>query len=343
MKLRSSSWVVAAICCGLVFLLSCHGNQSALNAGGLQSARIERLWWLMFAIILAVYVIVLAWLGGALYRSRTTAAVNDVPPQVNPAADRRATLVVGTAITITVVLLFVILVASVLTGHAIANLNSKNPVTIDVIGHQWWWEVRYEATQADQTVVTANEIHIPVGQPVVIKTSSVDVIHSFWAPNLHGKRDLIPGYQNALWIEADRAGTYRGQCAEFCGHQHAHMAFFVVAEPVEKFHAWLAQQVSTPPPPADPIAKEGQKVFLSHTCVMCHTIRGSGAGAKLGPDLTHIASRMTIGAGSRPNTPGNLAGWIVDSQSIKPGNKMPPNPLKSDDLNALLAYLETLK
>jgi cytochrome c oxidase subunit II len=342
MRLRNSFWSVA-LCCGLLFLVSCHGNQASLNSGGLQAGRIERLWWLMFAIILAVYVIVLAWFGTAVYRSRTSAAVNDIPPQVNPAADRRSTLVVGAAITITVVLLFVILTASVLTGHAIANLNSKNPVTIDVIGHQWWWEVRYEATQADQTVITANEIHIPVGQPVVIKTSSVDVIHSFWAPNLHGKRDLIPGYQNALWIQADRAGTFRGQCAEFCGHQHAHMAFFVVAEPVEKFKSWLAQQVSTPPPPADPVVKQGQQVFLTHTCIMCHTIRGSGAGAKLGPDLTHLASRMTIAAGTLPNTRGNLAGWILDSQSIKPGNKMPPNPMKSDDLNALLTYLETLK
>jgi cytochrome c oxidase subunit 2 len=203
--------------------------------------------------------------------------------------------------------------------------------------------VRYEATEADQTVITANEIHVPLGEPVVIKTSSTDVIHSFWAPNLHGKRDLIPGYQNALWIEADREGVYRGQCAEFCGHQHAHMSFYVIAEPPEKFRSWLAAQASTPPPPSDPSAKEGQQVFLSHTCVMCHTIRGTQAGAKMGPDLTHIASRMTIAAGTLPNTTGNLAGWILDSQSIKPGNKMPPNPLKADDLNALLKYLGTLK
>jgi cytochrome c oxidase subunit 2 len=309
----------------------------------MQAARIERLWWLIFSIILGVYVIVVAWCGMAIYRSRTTVPVNAVPPQVNTTADRRSSFVVGIAITITVVLLFVILTASVLTGHAIANLTSKNPVTIDITGHQWWWEVRYEATQADQTVVTANEIHIPVGQPVVIKTSSVDVIHSFWAPNLHGKRDLIPGYQNAIWIEADREGTFRGQCAEFCGHQHAHMAFLVIAEPADKFQAWLGQQVSTPPPPYDPVAKDGEKVFLTHTCVMCHTVRGSGAGAKLGPDLTHLASRMTIAAGTLPNTRGNLAGWILDSQSIKPGNKMPPNPLSSDDLTALLTYLETLK
>ena len=342
MKRWSSFWFFV-LCCGFMCLISCHGNQAALNSKGLQAARIERLWWLMFSIILAVYVIVLAWVGRAIMRSRTSLPQHEIPPQVNPAADRRMTIVVASALGITVVLLFVMLTASVLTGHAISGLTSKNPVTISIIGHQWWWEVRYEATQADQTVVTANEIHIPVGQPVVIKTSSVDVIHSFWAPNLHGKRDLIPGYQNALWIQADQEGTYRGQCAEFCGHQHAHMAFFVIAEPLDKFSAWLAHQVSTPQPPANPVAKEGEQVFLSHTCIMCHTIRGNGSGGKFGPDLTHLASRMTIAAGTLPNNRGNLAGWILDSQSIKPGNKMPPNPLKSDDLNALLAYLETLQ
>jgi cytochrome c oxidase subunit 2 len=340
---RHGPFLMMAFCLGLLLIAGCHGNQAALNSKGIQAARIERLWWLMFSIILGVYVVVLGWMGTAVYRARTHRPENEIPPQVNPVADQRMTKVVGVAIGATVVLLFVMLIASVVTGHAIANLSSKNPVSIDVIGHQWWWEVEYEATQADQTVITANEIHIPVGQPVVIKTSSQDVIHSFWAPNLHGKRDLIPGYENAFWIQADEEGTFRGQCAEFCGHQHAHMGFFVVAESPAKFQAWLAHQVSTPPPPSDPVAKHGEEVFLSHTCVMCHTIRGSGAGARMGPDLTHIASRMTIAAATLPNTRGNLAGWILDSQSIKPGNKMPPNPLKSDDLNALLTYLETLQ
>jgi cytochrome c oxidase subunit II len=334
---------LGTLCAPLILLASCHGNQTPLNSAGLQADRIERLWWLMFWIVLGVFGVVLAWFGGALFRSRIRADESEIPPQVNPEADRRMTQVVAVALGATVVLLFVILTASVLTGHAMSGLTSKNPVSIEVIGHQWWWEVRYEATQADQTVVTANEIHIPVGQPVVIKTSSRDVIHSFWAPNIQGKRDLIPGYENALWIQADRPGVFRGQCAEFCGHQHAHMAFFVVAEPLDKFQSWLKQQVSTPSPPGDPTAIEGQEVFLSHPCIMCHTIRGSGAGAKLGPDLTHIASRMTIGAGTRPNTKGNLAAWLLDSQSIKPGNMMPPNPMKPDDLNALLTYLETLK
>jgi cytochrome c oxidase subunit 2 len=342
MSRRIPFWSIA-LCCALMCLVSCHGNQVALNAKGLQAARIERLWWFMFSIVVGVYIVVVVWVGSAVLRSRTSASVTEIPPQVNAAADKRMTIVVGSAIGLTVILLFVMLTSSVMTGHAISGLTSKNPVAIDIIGHQWWWEVRYEATQADQTVITANEIHIPVGQPVVIKTSSVDVIHSFWAPNLHGKRDLIPGYQNALWIQADEAGTYRGQCAEFCGHQHAHMAFFVIAETPDKFNAWLAQQVSTPPEPADPVAKQGEQVFLTHTCVMCHTVRGNGSGGKFGPDLTHIASRNTIAAGTLPNNRGNLAGWILDSQSIKPGNKMPPNPLPSDDLNALLAYLETLK
>jgi cytochrome c oxidase subunit 2 len=297
----------------------------------------------MFSIVVSVYLVVMAWLGSAILRSRTASSITEIPPQVNATAERRMTIVVGSAIGLTVVLLFVILISSVITDHAISGLTSKNPVAIDIIGHQWWWEVRYEATQADQTVITANEIHIPVGQPVVIKTSSVDVIHSFWAPNLHGKRDLIPGYQNALWIQADQEGSYRGQCAEFCGHQHAHMAFIVIAEPVDKFKAWLAQQVSTPPEPVEAVVSHGEQVFLTHTCIMCHTIRGNGSGAKFGPDLTHIASRTTIAAGTLPNNRGNLAAWILDSQSIKPGNKMPPNPLSSDDMNALLAYLETLK
>jgi cytochrome c oxidase subunit II len=328
---------------GLLLLASCHGNQSALAPNGLQAARIERLWWLIFGITVSVYVIVIAWLGTAVYRARSSQPESEIPPEVNPRADRRMTAVVGSAIGVTVILLFVLLAASVVTGHTLSTLSSRNPISIQVIGHQWWWEVRYQATQADQTVTTANEIHVPVGVPVVVNTSSTDVIHSFWAPNLHGKRDLIPGYTNALWFQADREGTYRGQCAEFCGHQHAHMAFFVIAEPMDKFQQWLSQQVSTPKPPADPEAQRGEQVFLTHTCVMCHTIRGSGAGAKLGPDLTHIASRTTIAAGTLTNTRGNLAGWILDSQSIKPGNKMPPNPMNADDLNALLAYLETLK
>jgi cytochrome c oxidase subunit 2 len=192
------------------------------------------------------------------------------------------------------------------------------------------------------TVTTANEIHVPTGVPVVLLLTSADVIHSFWAPNIQGKRDLIPPYQNAFWIQVDNEGVYRGQCAEYCGHQHAHMAFELVAESPAKFQAWQQAQVKPAAEPGDPEAKRGEQIFLSGPCVMCHTIRGTPAGSHVGPDLTHLASRRTIGAGTLPNTPGNLAGWIMDSQRIKPGNRMPPISLSGDDLTALLTYLRTL-
>ena len=223
------------------------------------------------------------------------------------------------------------------------GLVSKNPISIQVIGHQWWWEVVYPNTDPSQQVTTANEIHIPVGVPVVLNTASRDVIHSFWAPNLQGKRDLIPGYTTALWFEADRPGVFRGQCAEFCGLQHAKMAFYIVAEEPAKFQDWLQHQIAPAPSPDTDQKRRGQQVFESNACVMCHTVRGTLAGSRVGPDLTHVASRISLAAGTLPNNPGNLAAWIVDSQSIKPGNRMPPNMLPASDLQDLLAYLESLK
>jgi cytochrome c oxidase subunit 2 len=231
----------------------------------------------------------------------------------------------------------------VITGKKVEGLTSKNPVTIQVTGHQWWWEITYPNPQADQTVVTANEIHIPVHTPVVILTNSADVIHSFWAPNINGKRDLLPGYSSAFWIQIDQPGTYHGQCAEFCGLQHAHMGFSIVAEDANEFQAWEAQQLKPATEPTDEEAARGRAVFLTHACIMCHTIRGTDAGSKYGPDLTHLASRQMIAAETLPNTSGALAGWIVDPQRIKPGNKMAPNPLPPDDLQALIKYLQILK
>jgi cytochrome c oxidase subunit 2 len=177
----------------------------------------------------------------------------------------------------------------------------------------------------------------------VIELRSTDVIHSFWPPNLSPKRDLIPGYVNSLWFRADTPGIYRAQCAEYCGHQHAKMAMLVVAEPPDSFAQWLVQQRDTAHTPADSLGLRGQEVFLASSCVMCHAIAGTPAGSRIGPDLTHLASRRTIAAGTLPNNRGNLAGWIVDPQRIKPGAKMPPNQLSPPDLNALLAYLESLR
>jgi cytochrome c oxidase subunit 2 len=212
-----------------------------------------------------------------------------------------------------------------------------------VTGHQWWWDVRYDAHVPAHRVRTANEIHIPVGQPILLKLRTSDVIHSFWVPSLHGKRDLIPGQTNTLWLQADRPGTYRGQCAEFCGHQHAHMGLLVVAEPPERFAGWQERQRQPAAEPADALARRGREVFVAGPCALCHAVRGTEAAAEVAPDLTHLGSRLTIAAATLANTPGHLAGWIVDPQRLKPGSHMPPMSLAADDLQALLAYLGSLR
>jgi cytochrome c oxidase subunit 2 len=237
----------------------------------------------------------------------------------------------------------VLLAADVFTSRALARLPLKDAVNIELIGHQWWWEARYHDEDPSREFTTANELHIPVGRPVVVTLRSNDVIHSLWIPNLQGKKDLIPGRTATLRLRADRAGTYRGQCAEFCGLEHALMALLVEAEPGERYEAWAAQQRRPAAAPADALARRGQEVFLGKSCVMCHTVTGTTANARLGPDLTHLASRRTIASGMFPNNRGHLAGWILDPQSLKPGVNMPANSLPPDDLQALLAYLETLK
>jgi cytochrome c oxidase subunit 2 len=203
--------------------------------------------------------------------------------------------------------------------------------------------VRYLDPLPSSSFSTANEIHIPVGQPVELTLRSVDVIHSFWVPNLHGKKDLIPGQVNTLVLQADRPGIFRGQCAEFCGLQHANMALYVVAEPPDEFARWQERQRRPAPEPATDAARRGRDVFMASSCVLCHKIGGTMAGGVAGPDLTHVASRLSLAAGTLPNTRGHRAGWIVDPQMHKPGNNMPPNLLSPGDLQALLSYLDTLR
>jgi cytochrome c oxidase subunit 2 len=224
-----------------------------------------------------------------------------------------------------------------------AELDRKQGVNIEITGHQWWWEVRYQDPDASSIFTTANEIHIPVGVPVTFTLKATDVIHSFWVPNLHGKKDLIPGKVSTIWLQADKAGVYRGQCAEFCGHQHAHMALWIFAEPREQFDAWRRNQIQSAVAPASSTEQKGQQVFLSSACVMCHAINGTTAGANVGPNLTHLASRNTIAAATLPNDREHLAQWVSDSQQIKPGNRMPPNKLLPEDMQALLDYLQSLK
>jgi cytochrome c oxidase subunit 2 len=221
---------------------------------------------------------------------------------------------------------------------------AANPVVIKITGHQWWWQVEYEnEAEPSKMMTTANELHVPVGRPVKLNLQSSDVIHSFWVPNMHGKKDLVPGHPTDMWLRATQPGRFRGQCAEFCGLQHAHMRLTFVAEPSEQFDQWMQGQSSDAPPPVTPTAHRGLDVFMSNQCMMCHAISGTNARATVGPDLTHIGSRAMLASGAIPNTRGYLAGWIANPQNIKPGVRMPPNALASDDLNALLDYLESLK
>ena len=306
--------------------------QSVLNPAGPQAASIEGLWWLIFWISTAVFAAVIAVLATAVLRSSAK--------QSSDATLTRAVMMSAGA---TVAILFVWLVASVWAGRAIASPKMSDAVTINVTGRQWWWQLEYVDTVPSNRFRGANEIHIPVGRPIVINVTSRDVIHSFWVPALHGKRDLIPGYTSAIWLQADRAGLYRGQCAEFCGYQHAHMALHVRAESDTDFQKWVVAQRRPAEEPSTDGQRRGRDVFMAGTCPQCHSIRGTLAGAAFGPDLTHVGSRAMLGAGTVPNTIDNLKRWVRNPQDIKPGSKMPPQDLNDADLSALAEYVERLK
>jgi cytochrome c oxidase subunit 2 len=216
---------------------------------------------------------------------------------------------------------------------------STTPMTIEVVGKQWFWEVRYPGT----AVVTANEIHIPARTRVNLVAVTGDVIHSFWVPQLNRKIDMIPGRRNRVLLYADKPGRYRGQCAEFCGLQHANMAMTVVAQPPARFRAWLANMAQPRRTPSGPAARRGEQVFVSERCSSCHTIRGTSAHGTIGPDLTHVATRARLAAETIANSERGLTRWISDPQKIKPGTKMPAVDLSTDELHAVVAYLRSLR
>ena len=312
---------------------------TTLNPASPQARLVARLGDSMYVTAAIVFVLVVAALLWGAFHRRGSA-----DPSVDDAGrDRPMRTAVLLATGVTTAILFVFLIFDVSVGRTITTNPGKGALQIRVTGHQWWWEVQYRDSLPKNWVTTANEIHIPVGSPVAFELRSIDVIHSFWPPNLSPKRDQIPGNENSLWFQADSAGVYRGQCAEFCGHQHAKMAFLVVAESPGEFASWLARQRDTASTPRDSMARRGRDVFLASSCVMCHVVSGTPAGSRIGPDLTHLASRRTLAACTLPNTRENLTGWIVDPQAIKPGVKMPPNQLSGPELLALVAYLETLK
>jgi cytochrome c oxidase subunit 2 len=305
---------------------------------------IHGVWRLLFWVCAAVFVLVLAALLWATLRRRGGFTEYTAPEiHLDWGTERRMSRVVGTALAATIFVLIAFTLSSYSVGRSLFSYAGDGIVSVEVIGHQWWWEVRYQDAVPSNSFITANEIHIPVGETVKITLRSDDVIHSFWVPNLHGKKDLVPGQRNIFYVAADRAGTFRGQCAEFCGLQHAHMALYVVAEPKDEFAKWQEKQRQPAEEPQTDEQKRGQQVFLAGPCAMCHAIQGTTAGATMGPNLTHLVSRRSIGAGRLPNTRGHRAGWIVDPQTQKPGINMPPIILPPDDLQALLSYLDMLQ
>jgi cytochrome c oxidase subunit II len=318
---------------------------NALEPFGPQAGHFVDLWRIfMFActfVFVAILVAVLIALRRAPRAGDATPADLSMVNAPEPLVRRNVTR----AVIASVLALVALIVASVFTDRAMARMSLQNAVHVELTGHQWWWTVRYlDGPNASDIFVTANEMHIPVGRPVVVKLRADDVIHSLWVPSLSGKKDLIPGRTALLNLRADKPGIYRGQCAEFCGLEHAFMGLLVVAEPDDRFQQWAAAQRQPAPDPTDAKAQRGKQVFQSTSCAMCHAIQGADfAGAQHAPDLTHVASRQTLASGTLKNDREQMAAWIRNPQLFKPGTAMPATPLSQDDLDAVVAYLEGLK
>ncbi|HJR17533.1 MAG TPA: cytochrome c oxidase subunit II [Gemmatimonadales bacterium] len=320
-------------------LLACRQNgQSALHPGGPAAERIADLWWIMLVVASVVFLLVFV----VLVRAFTHKGFRAAPRTASD--DRTPTMwVLAGGVALPAVVLTPLFVFSLSTFAGLTPRDDTGALDLVVIGKQWWWDVQYHGEKPQDRLRTANEIRIPVGRPIRIQLRSPDVIHSFWVPGLQGKVDLVPGKVNTIWIQADSVGIYRGECAEYCGLQHARMQFRVIAQRPEEFARWVEENRRPAATVSDSAAMAGQAVFLSSGCAFCHTVRGTPARGVVGPDLTHLASRQTLAAGTLPNTRGHLAGWVGNPQAIKPGNKMPRIPLRPEELHALLAYLGTLR
>lgn len=312
------------------------GAHSVLGPASPQAAAIAHLAWIFFGLAALIWLLVLSFLAVSLLRARGLGE-RDVDPRFTG----RQLVGVSVALAISTLLLLSLGFRDYATGRDIerAKTSSSDTVHVRIVGRQWWWEIRYEQPTPPYHVTTANELRIPVGRPVLLTLESSDVIHSFWAPNLHGKSDLVPSYSSGFLIQADRPGVYRAPCAEFCGAQHAKMALLIIAQPADSFAAWYANEMHD----AVSIPSPGFAVYRNAACSYCHTIRGTAPGGMVAPDLTHLATRTTIAAGTLANHRAELAGWVANSQGIKPGNRMPANLVSGNDLNALIDYLMSLK
>jgi cytochrome c oxidase subunit 2 len=318
-------------------LPGCAGSQSALDAHGAPAIHLVQLIAFIVVVCAAIWLLVVAVLVRAVWRSHD---MSQQPPVLEPGPERRLALAVAACTAATVLIISVFTAASFFTTRAL-TFAGDGDLTIRVRGQQWWWDIGYIDPQSRFS--TANEIHIPVGRNVRVQLEGADVIHSFWVPSLAGKQDIIPGRLNELTIRAERAGIYRGQCAEFCGMQHAHMALLVVAEDEAAFEAWRAREGQNALAPAQAETQAGQQLFLSRQCGACHAVRGTAAAGMNGPDLTHVGGRRFIAAGLLETTRGSIAAWIADPQTLKPGNNMPMVQLSPGELRAVSAYMASLK
>jgi len=317
-----------------VLATGCGADQSITSPVTEPAREIDTLWWAMFAGGMVIFAIVLGLLVLAYVRRRRSSDP-DRAERVSYA------VILGGGMVAPVVLLAVLFAFVIRVMPAVsAPEPGSTSLTVEVTGHEWYWEVRYPGTDA----VTANEIHLPAGTPVRIVARTADVIHSFWVPRLNRKIDMIPGRTNSIELDVPKVGTYRGQCSEFCGLGHAEMAFEVIVQPPDAFRRWLDHEAQPAETPSGGAAAAGQEEFQSSSCADCHTIRGTPADGKVGPDLTHIGSRRTLAALTIPNTPGDLYQWITNPQGWKPGSRMPGfASLPASARRALVAYLEGLR
>lgn len=327
-----------------MLLAGCGGIQSSNGRDGTQAMLIGGLFDAFLWTTVAVYALVMIYLAVALWRGRRH-RVAEEGLQGEPAhgAETRWRLALIVFAAATAMILAGLSFATWFTDRLLARAAEKPALEIELTGHQWWWEVNYRATQPSLGIRTANEIHIPAGRTTRIILKSDDVIHSMWIPNLAGKQDLIPGRVTDLTLHPLRTGLFRAQCAEFCGMQHAKMALDVVVDRPADFSRWYAAQLKVPPVPAGGAALAGYRIFQNRQCASCHAVAGTPASGSVAPDLSHVAGRRTIAAGTLRTSHANMARWISDPQRAKPGNNMPKVPLNPGELAAVTAYLETLR
>jgi cytochrome c oxidase subunit 2 len=328
---------------GLVLTACSHNPSILLDAAGPKAKDVRNLFWFIAGVEGVIFVLVLGVLFWGILRRHNTPAMDPLEPSAE--SEKPLIKVVGLAIALTIVTLTIFVGASYAVDRSHSDFDRYADVEIMVTAHQWWWELRYLGFPPSEIFTTANEIHVPVGKKIRFILKSSDVIHSLWFPNISGKQDIIPGQERDMFIEVDKEGVWQGRCGEFCGLQHAFMLLTLVAEPKEKYESWRKAQLLPAAEPQTDQQKHGRDVFNNGACTMCHAMRTADAmnQSDNAPDLTHLKSRATIGAGAAPNTKGYLGGWILDPHGIKPGVHMPTILQEPRDFQALLSYLETLK